>query len=458
MNATKQSSSPLQRLKRGARFLLDAYTLRFARELLYVLACSLVGALIAGLYYALAYGLFFAVLTLVGIPCLYLGVMTSRPISMALRWVNAIYRQKRPRQPTYRRTPDGATIWQRVRSSVKNRQTWMDLGSTIVYGVMGSLVCTAVFFMWWGIQTMFMVTYYGYTNQPSNEYSLRGEYIVDQFGRLYYFDAVDDRQFFLLVLVAMLLVVPWIIRFLAWVAFRVTDFLLVGLLGNLEELERVKSSRAKARAATSDAYRRLERDIHDGPQQELVRLGMDLARARRHMSDSDIHAKALVTGAVERTNSILCELRDLSRGIAPPILTDRGLLAALREIAARSATPCTVTVDVPQELPYFAEETLYFICSEAMANVNKHAVAASASITVTLSTTDAGPVVVAIIRDDGKGGAHPSKGSGLAGLMQRAEAADGTLTISSPVGGPTVIETRVPCEYWPGDYQKAVVA
>jgi len=192
--------------------------------------------------------------------------------------------------------------------------------------------------------------------------------------------------------------------------------------------------------AEADTRRQLERDIHDGPQQRLVRLGMDLARAKRQAIKDPQAAEGIISGAMDQTQQTLDELRRLSRGIAPPVLTDRGLSAALAEVAARSTVPVTVHADLPP-LPDHISQAAYFVASEALTNLNKHSGAHSAELGAVIETEQ----LRLWIADDGVGGASLAKGHGLAGLVERLEGVDGRLTVTSPAGGPTRVEAVIPC-------------
>ncbi len=229
---------------------------------------------------------------------------------------------------------------------------------------------------------------------------------------------------------------PYVLRALVVVNQVFTRALLCGRsrVGQLE------ASRAAVRRAEADARRALERDIHDGPQQRLVRLGMDLARARRQVSRDPQAAEATITMTMEQAQEALDELRHLSRGIAPPVLVDRGLSAALSELAARSAVPVTVGVDLPR-LAEHVEHAAYFVASEAVANLNKHSGAGSAQLG---ARVEQGRLLLEVV-DDGTGGASLAKGRGLAGLVERLAGVDGHLEVSSPAGGPTRVEAVIPC-------------
>ena len=208
------------------------------------------------------------------------------------------------------------------------------------------------------------------------------------------------------------------------------------------EVSRLQTSRAAVQRAEADTRRRLERDIHDGPQQRLVRLRMDLARAHRQAEKDPEAASAIIQGAMEQTQQTLDELRQLSRGIAPPVLIDRGLAAAITEAATRSSVPVTVSTELP-DLPDHVSQAAYFVVSEALANLNKHSGATAAGVDARVVD---GALLVRI-GDNGIGGASTAKGHGLAGLVERLNGVDGRLFITSPTGGPTTLEARIPCAF-----------
>ncbi|MFJ9363364.1 sensor histidine kinase [Nocardia sp. NPDC101769] len=208
------------------------------------------------------------------------------------------------------------------------------------------------------------------------------------------------------------------------------------------QAEHLTASRSAAVQAEARTLRRVERDIHDGPQQRLVRLTMDLEAARRRMNDNPDAAKTLVEEALAQSHEALTELRAVSRGIAPPILIDRGLAAALAAAVARCPVDTALECDLRdgQRLPESVENAAYFVVSEALTNVAKHARADSCAVRV---TTDATALWLRVT-DDGVGGAHRGKGHGLAGLVDRLAGVDGRLDVHSPAGGPTVLTAEIP--------------
>jgi len=206
-----------------------------------------------------------------------------------------------------------------------------------------------------------------------------------------------------------------------------------------QQVSELTQSRTAAGEAEVHTLRRLERDLHDGPQQRLVRLGMDLSAAQRRLDDDPVRARALLDEAMRQSQDALAEIRTLSRGIAPPILAEQGLPAAITALAARGTIPTSVQVDDVQ-LSDAAQNAAYFVVAEALANMSKHSQARSASVEV----LGVGALAVINITDDGVGGASLAKGHGLSGLADRLVGVDGTLTLSSPVGGPTLLTATIP--------------
>jgi signal transduction histidine kinase len=204
----------------------------------------------------------------------------------------------------------------------------------------------------------------------------------------------------------------------------------------------LSDARGAATSAEGHSLRRLERDIHDGPQQRLVRMQMDLAAAERQLDGDPEKARTLIAGAMQQSKDALEELRSLSRGFAPPILLDRGLVAALESAATRSPIQTTVTNSLPTdaELPQEIERNAYFAASEALTNAIKHS--GATQIEIGVAKTDADLIVT--VSDNGTGGATTKAGHGLAGLRERMRGVSGALEVHSPTGGPTVVSARLP--------------
>lgn len=259
---------------------------------------------------------------------------------------------------------------------------------------------------------------------------------------------------------------PWwllLITFLGVLGCVITPFLATGLVTvdrlaaralltgspdteKVRQLNRRVQTLSRTRAATVGSVeaerRRIERDLHDGPQQRLVALAMDLGLARERLARDPEGARELMDKAHGAAKAAVVEMRQVARGIHPPILTDRGLDAAISALAARSPVPVTVTVELPIRPNATVEAIAYFCVSEALTNVAKHARARQ----VRLLVTEVGQEWLRIeVEDDGVGGAHPdADGTGLRGLADRAAAIDGAVHLSSPAGGPTLLTIHLP--------------
>ncbi len=207
------------------------------------------------------------------------------------------------------------------------------------------------------------------------------------------------------------------------------------------EAQVAEAGRAAAVGSAESERRRIERDLHDGAQQRLVALAMDLGAARERLDTDPEIGKRLVVKAHEEAKAALREIRDLVRGIHPVILEDRGLDAALSAVVARCSFPVDLRVDLGERLPATVESAAYFVVSEALTNVERHAAATRARVAIARR----GDRLVVEVTDDGRGGADASHGTGLAGLAERAAAMGGTLDLLSPPGGPTTLLVELPC-------------
>ncbi|MFI9200473.1 sensor histidine kinase [Streptomyces sp. NPDC053048] len=203
----------------------------------------------------------------------------------------------------------------------------------------------------------------------------------------------------------------------------------------------VTESRAGVVDAADAERRRIERDLHDGAQQRLVSLAVGLGLAKVTMPDLPDDARKVIDEAHREAKEAIAELQDLVRGLHPAVLEDRGLDAALSGLAGRAPLPVRVQVDLPVRPAPAVEAVAYFVVSEALANVVKHARASKADVSV---REDRG-ILLVVVSDDGVGGADPSGGTGLAGLAKRVASVDGTFSFSSPAGGPTTVTVELPC-------------
>jgi signal transduction histidine kinase len=236
---------------------------------------------------------------------------------------------------------------------------------------------------------------------------------------------------------------------LTWLATRLAQFegwyaeRLLGPSSETELAERVASltqTRAEALEAHGAELRRIERDLHDGTQAQLVTAALRLGLAERRFEENPAAARALMLEARTGMENALTDLRAVIRGIYPPILSDRGLAGAVRALAA--GRPMPVSIDIPEpdrRCPAAVEAAAYFVVAEGLTNVARHSGAAHATVSILHS----GPELMILVRDDGRGGADPRRGSGLAGIRRRVAALDGVTRIDSREG--TTLEVRLPC-------------
>ncbi|MEV0661423.1 sensor histidine kinase [Actinomadura luteofluorescens] len=237
--------------------------------------------------------------------------------------------------------------------------------------------------------------------------------------------------------------VPYLLALVAGAQGALARALLRNGSGGRLQAELVEVARSRARLV--DAFeaerRRIERDLHDGAQQRLLSLTLKLGIARVDLPPGS-PAAGSVADAHAEAKLLMTELRELVHGIHPRVLTDRGLAAALGELADRSPLAVTVEADLPGRPPRQVESTAYFAAAEALTNAAKHSGADRAAVVARL----AGGVLTLEITDDGAGGADPARGTGLTGLADRVAVIDGRLLVSSPAGGPTVVRVELPCE------------
>jgi signal transduction histidine kinase len=241
--------------------------------------------------------------------------------------------------------------------------------------------------------------------------------------------------------VILLLLGPWMVRSV----LGIERLLIRGLLGPSRASQRISDLQDSRDRAVKDAditLRRLERDLHDGAQARLIGVGMHLAMVRELVTAqaSTQHIVAAVDTAQATLATAVAELRDLVRGIHPPVL-DNGLEAALATVSAGSAVPVTVETDLPRRPPPALESIAYFTVCELLTNAGRHSGAHKATVRVDLRAD----VLSLRVHDDGKGGAHQRAGGGLAGLTERVRVVDGRMSIDSPPGGPTTVTVEIPC-------------
>jgi signal transduction histidine kinase len=334
----------------------------------------------------------------------------------------------------YRPLPEGGW-WERLRARLADPATWKDLTFLFLqfpFGLLSFIVATTVLSV--GVGNLTLPLWY-WAIPDGADWALFGALEVDQLG-----EALALVPFGALVLVAGIPALGALGRFYGAYAEL--------LLGSNEDpaltaqVSDLRDARARIIEAADAERRRIERDLHDGAQQRLVALSLNLRMAEKRAAEGDPAAAELVRSAGEEANLALKELRDLARGIHPAMLTNRGLAAALDDLAGRAAVPTEIVAVPPQRLPDPVESTAYFLVSECLANIGKHSQATQATVAVTV----VGDEVEVIVKDDGVGGADLGNGSGLQGLEDRVGALDGCVDIDSPPGAGTTVMATIPLE------------
>lgn len=369
---------------------------------------------------------------------------------MRLRWAG------RPavREPRWQRGPADEGPWAALLRPLIDGHYWLYLLHGMIVLPVIALFSWIVTVVWTSIALGGLTYWIWAWSLPSSDRAFRpSEWFLDRFvpgadgAGIEPLVAESIAQFLLGAL--FLLTLP----FIAGGLTRLHEAVDRGMLGawRSEALERqvaqLSASRGAAVQAEDAALRRLERDIHDGPQQRLVRLQMDLAAIERKLDADPEAARALLGEAREQARDTLDELRALSRGFAPPLLQDRGLASALESLAGRSPVPVTLELQLPTDaaLPAAIERNAYFIAAELLTNAVKHA--SASAIRLRLSTRDTGATGFWLdlwVTDNGRGGASAIPGHGLAGLDERVRGLGGLLVVDSPAGGPTVIGAHFP--------------
>jgi signal transduction histidine kinase len=328
---------------------------------------------------------------------------------------------------------------QGIAAAARSQATWRQLGYHLIAGPALVAAALAALGMWIA-GLLFALEYVYGSALPDNSLLHRATYPLGpaNLPRL----GLPVGVYLTLAGIAGMIAAPWLTSGVA-----ALDALAARLLlgpSRAEELahrvEHLTQTRAGAVDAADAERRRLERDLHDGTQQRLVSLAINLGMARVQATTAE-EARQALAEAHEEAKATLSELRDLIRGLHPAVLEDRGLDAALSGVAARMPIPVRLTVDLPRRPAPVIEAVAYFVVSEGLANIAKHAQASQAEVVV----QRAGDRLHIIVSDDGAGGAEPSRGTGLAGLARRAESVDGTFEVTSPPGGPTLLSVDLPC-------------
>jgi signal transduction histidine kinase len=340
--------------------------------------------------------------------------------------------------------PDRLTV-QGLVEAARSQATWRQLGYHLVAAPALAAAVLAAICAWLGSLLLALVYLWGWSLAPG-AFFRQATYPSGSVtgSRAYGMTQVGSTMGIFLTLagIAGLFAAPWLTAGIAALDARAAWTLLGP--SRAEELEHRVEHLRQTRAGVVDAAdaerRRLERDLHDGTQQRLVSLAINLGMARVNATTAQEAQQALMQ-AHEEAKAALAELRDLIRGLHPAVLEDRGLDAALSGVAARMPIPVRLNVDMPRRPAAVIEAVAYFVVSEGLANIAKHAQASQAEVVV----QRAGDRLHIIVSDDGVGGADPARGTGLAGLARRAESVDGDFDVFSPPGGPTLLSVDLPC-------------
>jgi signal transduction histidine kinase len=382
--------------------------------------CVLVTGISAGLGLAI---------TLIGIPILFAMLYLWRWMAQGERYVIGRLVGV-PIADPYRPAPAHAGHWALIRSRLSDPATWKDLLFLLFQLPLGTLSFAIALALISGGGWLLTAPAWYWVDDRVSDF---GVLTVDTLGEALLLVPIGALVLFLAIpgLGALARGYGW---FAAQLLGSNADPLLTA------EVSDLRDSRARVIAAADAERRRLERDLHDGAQQRLVSLSLTLRMAEQRAAKGDDEAVELLRRAGDEAGHALAELRDLARGIHPAILTNRGLAAALDDLAGRATVPVEVLGVPDDRLPDAVEAAAYFVVSECLANASKHAEASVASVRVESD----GETVLVEVADDGIGGVELNGGSGLEGLDDRIGALDGRLDITSPRGGGTRVAARIP--------------
>jgi signal transduction histidine kinase len=436
------SEEHVARIRGVARTLLDTpFTKRTWSELLFLVVgipLAVLGFIYVGI--TMVAGVLLAI-TLVGLAIIGLSVRSSRGIGGIHRGLARSLLGEFIEDPGPFAPRPGLLGW--LQSALRDRTGWRAMAYVVTKVLLAAVGFFGAFSVWWDAFACLTFPLWGGRQPP-----VFG--VVPVFFRPGYFSIGTTGFIHGVAIVAtgviLFFVAPWPVRFVIYLDRLLMHALLApdSITVRVRSLEPARAQTIDASAAT---LRRIERDLHDGTQAQLVTLAMRLGMAKEKLADPDHvdldRVRALVNDAHRGAKEAIVELRDLARGIHPPAL-DIGLEGALSTLAARSTIPTELTVSLADRPTPAIEAIAYFCVAELMANVAQHANASRASI----SCAQQGRWLRLVVRDDGAGGATVSRSgsssSGLAGLTDRVCAVDGRLDIVSPPGGPTVVTVDLP--------------
>jgi len=403
-------------------------------------------------WWALAYlvlgfpfGLIYLIV-MVNLVALTVGTLPVLPVAIVMGWVlfvvsAAFGRLERSRLaallgvdvPEPHRPSPAGSWWSKVKYQMKNVTRWREIAYLVLAGPLGTLSFALAVVAWCGSLALLpLPAYVGAL--PGHRANFELFKVTGGWG------AVAACAVGVL---GCVLIAPQLTTALARLEAVIGRRLLGPLPGDelRETVTKLEASRVAAVDTAERERQRIERDLHDGAQQRLVSVAMELGRAEEQFDSDPERARELVRGAHRDAKAALAELRQLVRGFHPAILEDRGLDAALSAIVARVSVPVDLAVDIAERPPAAVESAAYFVVAEALANMAKHSQATGVSIVIARRDDR----LVVEITDNGVGGADPAKGSGLAGLEERVHGHGGWMQVLSPPGGPTTVLVELPC-------------
>ena len=373
-------------------------------------------------------------ITLIGLPILTATFFIARAGGWFERGRARVLLGAQIDEPTSRRAPKNNGIFQKLIAPFFDRTTWKELFHLWLVQPVLAIVNFTVSLTAWTVPLWAITVPIYALEWPGGAPEVWNGRRLD-----------TPIEVFPLMAAGLLLLplVPWVIRGLAHVDAAVARALLSPSRQDAleEKIDTLRETQARSVDIAMADRRQIERDLHDGAQQRLLALGMDLGMALEKFDSDPDAARGLVDDAHRELQRAVAELRNLARGVHPAVLTDRGLDAALSALAARSPVPVRLDVDLPERPPASVEATAYFIVAEALTNAARYGKASKVDVQV----RRLGDRVEIEVVDNGVGGAELTPGGGLAGLADRASSVEGKLHVTSPAGGPTVITAELPC-------------
>lgn len=390
---------------------------------------------------------------IVGLPIIVLTLLIARGFGVADRFLLTLTALPEIAEPEWNRDrPEQDGFWAVLTRPLRNAHYWLYLVHGMIVSPIISIISFTLTVVWLSVGLGGLTYWFWGLFLPRVD-GRWGGYVADAVPWLFggWSSWAVEVVLYLVAGIVFTITLPWVLGGLS----RAHHAVATGMLGRWRSDDLAAEVRAEAAArgaavhAEDVALRRLERDIHDGPQQRLVRLQMDLAALERRAEAGDGDAAAeLAREARGHAKAALDELRALSSGVAPPLLQDRGLAAALHAVAAGAPLPVNVEIDpaIDQAASSEVARTVYFTVSELLTNAVKHSGASAATLKASLrpATTEASAMLDVWVVDNGRGGARFSTGHGLEGLRERVAGLRGMLVLDSPYGGPTSVGAHIP--------------